>query len=106
PVEGKILFSNGKVLPAGTRLLFTPGEGDRAGAKAVVSEDGSFKVTHLSGAEGAEVGKYTILLAAPEGDHGSLFKSVPREHYDGGVLNTEVKEGLPPLDLRVMVKRR
>src|SRR5262245_49019990 len=75
PVEGKILFADGKPLAAGTRLMFTPGEGGTGTAVGVTGDDGSIKVTHVSGAKGAEIGKYTILLAAPEdGDKNAFFK--------------------------------
>jgi hypothetical protein len=106
PVEGRILFSNGRALPAGTRLMFNPGDGTARTATGVTAEDGSFTVLHASGAKGAEVGKYTVVLAAPEGDSGAFFKIVPRDYYDGGMLAVDVKEGMPPLDLKVVVRRR
>jgi hypothetical protein len=101
PVQGKLLFSDGKPLPAGTRLLFTPGEGDTGTATGVTTDDGSFKVTHVSGSTGAEVGKYAILLAAPERQQEAFMKIVPKEYYDGGVFFADVKEGMGPLDFKV-----
>ena len=52
------------------------------------------------------VGKYTILLRAPEGNDGSFFKLIPSEYYDGGVLNADVAEGMTPLTLKVKVRPR
>jgi hypothetical protein len=104
PVGGKILFSDGKPLPAGTRLIFNPGEGGTGTASGVTAPDGSFKVTHVAGTTGAEVGKYAVLLAAPEHDREGFFKIVPRSYYDGGILFAEVKEGMQPLELRVKKK--
>ncbi|MCI0465289.1 MAG: hypothetical protein L0Z62_50855 [Gemmataceae bacterium] len=101
PVTGKLLFADGKPLPAGTRLIFNPGEGGAGSASGVTSADGSFTVTHVTGKTGAEVGKYAVLLAAPEGGRESFFKIVPKEYYDGGVFFAEVKEGMPPLELKV-----
>ncbi len=101
PVEGKISFTDGKSLPAGTRLIFNPGEGGIGTATAVTAPDGSFKVAHVSGGTGAEIGKYSVQLAAPEGDTGSFFKIIPREYCDGGLLHAEVKEGMAPLDFKV-----
>ena len=106
PVEGTILFSDGEPLPAGTRLIFNPGEGGVGTAKGVTDQDGSFKVTHVSRARGAEVGKYTILLAAPEDEPEAFFKAVPPEYYEGGNLNAEVKEDMPPLDLKVKKRKQ
>jgi hypothetical protein len=106
PVEGRILFSNGKALPAGTRLMFNPGDGTARTATGVTGEDGSFTVVHASGAKGAEVGRYTVLLAAPERESGAFFKIVPKDYYDGGMLAVDVVEGMPPLDLKVIVRRR
>lgn len=104
-VEGKILFSDGKPLPAGIRLLFDPGEGGTGTAEGVTDENGSFKVTHVTGAKGAEVGKYSVLLQAPKGNEGNFYKIVPKEYYDGGALAVEVKEGMPPLNLKVKRRR-
>jgi hypothetical protein len=101
PVEGKILFGDGKPLPAGTRLIFNPGQGGTGTATGITEADGSFKVTHVSGRRGAEVGTYAILLAAPEGERESFVKIVPEKYREGGVLSMEVKEGMPPLELRV-----
>ncbi len=104
PVEGKLLFTDGKPLPAGTQLLFTPGEGGTGAASGLTSADGSFQVTHVSGTQGAEVGKYAVLLAAPEANREGFFQIVPKDYYEGGVFFTEVKEGMPPLDLKVKKK--
>jgi hypothetical protein len=101
PVEGRIVFADGQPLPPGTRLIFNPVEGGAAAATAVTAADGSFKVTHISGAGGTEPGRYTVLLAAPEGDPGNFFRIVPPAYYDGGSLHVEAKEGMAPLHLKV-----
>src|SRR5438477_6200867 len=89
PVEGMIAFADGRKLPAGTRLLFNPGDGGTGAATAVTAEDGSFKAVRLGGRGGVEVGKYTVLLAAPEGDRGAFFRMLPKDYYDGGVFAVE-----------------
>ena len=65
PVDGKIHFANGKTLPAGTLLLFNPSAGGASAATGVTADDGAFKLVHASGQEGAELGKYAVLLRAP-----------------------------------------
>src|SRR5262245_44319380 len=70
PVEGTLAFADGRKLPAGTRLLFNPGDGSAGAATAVTAEDGTFKAIRSGGRAGVEVGKYTVLLAAPDGDNG------------------------------------
>ena len=104
PVSGKVLFADGKPLPAGTRLLFNPAEGGNQTARGVTATDGTIQVTHATGAAGAEVGKYAVLLVAPEGDNGTFFKLVPRDYYDGGILTAEVREGMAPLEFKVRTR--
>jgi len=106
PVEGTIAFADGRKLPAGTRLLFNPGDGTAGAATAVAAEDGTFKAVRLGGRAGVEVGKYTVLLAAPEKDNGAFFRMLPKDYYDGGVFAVQVREGMPPVELKVVVRRR
>lgn len=105
-VEGKIHYSDGKPLPAGTRLLFNPYEGGMGTAEGVTDGEGSFKMTHVTGIQGAEVGKYSVVLQAPEGEEGKFYKFVPKDYYDGGAFAVEVKEGMQPLDLKVLKRRK
>jgi hypothetical protein len=105
PVEGRIRFSDGKALPAGTQLVFNPVEGRTGTAVGITSEDGSFKLTHVTTGEGAEVGKYSVLLKAPQGDSGSFYTIVPKDYWDVGVFAIEVKEGMAPLELKVAKKK-
>ena len=102
-VNGKILFADGKALPAGTQLIFHPSEGGSGGASASTGADGSFSVEHVSGTMGAEVGKYIVTLAAPPDDT-SFHNMVPKAYCDGGVLVVDVKEGMSPVDLKVKRK--
>lgn len=106
PVEGTLAFADGRKLPAGTRLLFNPGDGSAGAATAVTAEDGTFKAVRSGGRTGVEVGKYTVLLAAPEGDNGTFFRMLPKDYYDGGVFAVDVREGMPPVELKVFVRRR
>lgn len=106
PVTGKIAFSDGRMLPAGTRLMFNPGDGATESAIAVVAADGSFEADRVSGRKGLLAGKYTVLLRAPESSDGSFFKQVPSEYVDGGVLDADVKSDMPPLNLVVKVRKR
>jgi hypothetical protein len=101
PVEGKVTFKDGKPLPTGTLVVLNPVEGRVGTASGKTDESGGFKLTHVSGSNGAEVGKYTVQLRAPEGAAAEFGKLVPGEYADGSVLSAEVKEGMPPLELVV-----
>jgi hypothetical protein len=105
-VTGTITFSDGKPLPTGTRLMFNPAEGLTETAVAVTGPDGAFEARRSSGKKGVMVGKYTILLRAPEGSNGDFFRIIPKDYYDGGVLDADVKEGMPPLKLQVKLGKR
>jgi hypothetical protein len=100
PVAGKITFADGRPLPAGTTVLLNPSEGRVGTASGKTSADGSFELTHVTGASGAEVGKYTVKLLAPEGD-AEFYKTVPKDVVNGEVLVAEVKEGMGALELTV-----
>lgn len=102
PVEGKITFKDGSNLPEGTMLVFNPTEGRVGGASAKVKGDGSFKAEHVNGSTGAEIGKYRIVLRAPEGDNGDFYKLMAREYYGDGFLDIDVTEGMAPVDLKVV----
>lgn len=102
PAQGKITFTDGKTLPKGTRVVLNPSEGGSGTASGATEDDGTFKLTHVTGREGAEVGKYTVVLLAPEGDSsGDFFKLVPKDYYDGGQLTAEIKAGMQPLAFTV-----
>jgi hypothetical protein len=93
-VEGKITFEDGSPLPIGTRVVFNPSEGKVGTSTGITDASGSFKLVHVSGSSGAEVGKYNIMLLAPEdGNTAAFYKQVPRDYYEGGVLTTEIKQG-------------
>jgi hypothetical protein len=104
PVTGKLTFADGKPLPKGTKLLFNPSEGGMGTASAVTDADGSFTATHVNGTTGAEVGKYTVVLRAPDGEDARFYKLIPKDYYDAGAFAVEVAEGMPPLDLKVKKK--
>jgi hypothetical protein len=106
PVNGTIAFSDGRPLPSGTRLMFNPGDGATESAIAVAGTDGTFEAHRVSGQKGVAIGKYTILLRAPEGDNGSFFKMIPNEYYDGGALDADIREGMSPLNLKVKSRKR
>lgn len=105
PVEGKITFADGSLLPQGTRLLFNPVEGGVGSAVAEVGAAGSFKVTHSGGGSGAEAGKYIVLLSPPK-DEGNFYKVIPKDYYDGGVLAAEIREGMSPLEFKVLKSKK
>ena len=92
PVQGSVAFADGSKLPAGTQLLFNPSEGGVGAAVGTTTEDGSFEVVHPSGSKGAEVGKYTVQLRAPEGQDADFYKSVKQEFYDPGGADGRGKE--------------
>jgi hypothetical protein len=91
-VEGKIKLADGKPPPAGTKLLFNPTEGRTGTASATTAADGSFKLTHVSGTSGAEVGKYTVLLSPPTPEDKEFYKLIPKDVAEGGLF-AEIKEG-------------
>jgi hypothetical protein len=101
PVSGKIKFADGAPLPRGTRLVFNPSVGISKTATGETSEDGSFKLTHASGKEGAEEGMYSVQLLAPDGDSGEFFKLLPSEYTDGSKLTADIKAGMTPLEFSV-----
>ena len=84
-VQGKILFQDGKTLPAGTRLIFSPAHGGTGEHFAVADDNGVFDVEHVNGRSGAEIGKYMVLLAAPEDNPAPFFEIIPKEYYEGGI---------------------
>jgi hypothetical protein len=99
PVEGKILFADGKPLPKGTRLIFNPNVGNMGSATAVTDEAGTFQVTHQSGSKGAAIGKYSVQLIAPEGGQATFYKAIPSKYYEGtGELVADITEGMSPLN--------
>ncbi|MCI0703952.1 MAG: hypothetical protein L0241_23075 [Planctomycetia bacterium] len=97
-VEGKIKFNDGKPLPAGTKLMFNPTEGRTGTATATTEADGSFKLTHVSGSSGAEVGKYTIQVLPPTEAEKEFYKQVSKDKAEGSLF-AEIKEGMGPLEL-------
>jgi hypothetical protein len=101
PVVGKVRFADGTPVPKGTRVVFNPGEGASRVASGETAEDGSYQLTHASGKAGAEEGKYSVQLLAPEKDAGDFFKVVPREYNDGSKLTADVKAGVGPVDFTV-----
>jgi hypothetical protein len=105
PVTGKIALASGKKLPVGTRLVFEPVEGRVGTALAAVSEDGSFQATHVTGATGAEVGKYTVKLLPPEAGSPEFSKLVPKQCQEEAFAFAEVKAGMAPLDFNVPASR-
>jgi len=100
PVEGKLKLSDGKPPPAGTKLMFNPAEGRTGTASATTEADGSFKLIHVSGSKGAEVGKYSVQLTPPQGSEKEFYKLVPRDVAEGTLI-AEIKEGMGPLELTI-----
>lgn len=102
PVEGKIVFQDGKPLPGGTRLIFNPAAGNMGTATGITDESGTFKVVHHTGRNGAGIGKYTVQVVAPEGQGAEFYKKVSRTYFDnGGILTAEVAEGMGPITFTV-----
>lgn len=98
--RGRVVFADGKPLPAGTTVLLDPTEGGVGTASGNTDSDGSFTLTHVSGSGGPEVGMYTVKLLAPEGDR-DFYRSIPSGVVNGDVLIAEIKEGMGPLELKV-----
>ncbi|GBD35915.1 hypothetical protein HRbin36_01030 [bacterium HR36] len=100
-VSGKVLFDDGAPLPAGTRIILEPMEGGIGAASGETSADGSFRLRHVSGKTGAELGQYRVRLAAPKGDHGAFLQLVPPSYVEGNELFLEVKQSMGEVTLRV-----
>lgn len=103
-VEGKAKFSDGKPLPTGTKLMFNPAEGRTGTASATVEADGAFKLIHVSGSTGAEVGKYSIQVTPPKEAATEFYKLVSKDAAEG-TLFAEIKEGMGPLELTLQKKK-
>jgi hypothetical protein len=103
-VEGKIKFSDGKPLPAGTTLLFNPAEGRTGTASATTEADGSFKLKHVSGSSGAEVGKYTVQVIPPKDAEQEFYKQVSKDKAEGSLV-ADIKEGMGPLEFTLQKGR-
>lgn len=102
PVEGKITFEDGSSLPEGTRVVFNPSEGKVGTSSGTTDATGTFKLVHVSGTAGAEVGKYHVQLLAPEGGNAAAFyKQIPRDYYEGGMLTADVQSEVAPIALKV-----
>ena len=97
-VEGKIRLSDGKPPPAGTKLMLNPTEGRTGTASAVTESDGSFKLTHVNGSTGAEIGKYTVQVIPPKEAEKDFYKQVSKDNAEGSLV-AEIKEGMGPLEL-------
>jgi hypothetical protein len=102
-VEGTIKTSDGKLLPAGTKMLFNPTEGRTGTASATTEADGSFKLTHVSGTAGAEIGKYTVLLTPPSGGEKEFYKYISKSAAEDSLF-AEIKDGMGPLNLTVKTR--
>ena len=100
PVEGRLKLSDGKLPPVGTKLLFSPAEGRTGTASATTDAGGAFKLTHVSGSDGAEIGKYTVQLLPPPSGDKEFYKLIPRDTADGALF-AEIKAGMGPLELTV-----
>lgn len=98
PVEGTAKFSDGKPLPAGTKLMFNPTEGRTGTASATVGADGAFKLTHVTGSGGAEIGKYTVQVTPPQESAAEFYKAVSKDRAEGSLF-AEIKEAMGPLEL-------
>ncbi len=107
-VSGTIGFEDGKKLPAGTKVVFSPVLGGAGAAMAETDADGNFALEHVSGARGAEVGAYVVELRSPSGMEQEFYASVPSSYTDGGMLSANVPEngGSIELVLRNNRKRR
>src|SRR4051812_30612282 len=97
PVNGKITFANGKPVPQGTKVLFRPEAGGNM-AGGVTDRDGNYKLA-VGPKEGAEPGKYFVVIQPPEDD-----KTVPPKYAEGS-LTAEVRENMPPLDFKLEPKK-
>lgn len=102
PVEGKLVFADGTPLPAGTSIRLDPVAGEAGTATGTIDATGAFKLTHVSGRTGAEVGKYTVVLIPPKEGTAEFQKLVPKDYYEGsGALVADIQEGMKPLELQV-----
>lgn len=95
-VSGKVSLAGGKNLPEGTQLVFSPTDGnDRGTATGIVSQDGSFELTHASGRKGAVEGKYLVELRPPKSADASFWKQVPASLGSGSVAAVSIAANQP-----------
>jgi hypothetical protein len=59
-------------------------------------------LTHVSGASGAEIGKYTIQVTPPKESAAEFYKLVSKDKAEGS-LSAEIKEGMGPLELTLQM---
>jgi hypothetical protein len=104
PVKGRVVFEDGKPLPVGTRIILEPVDPDRKPATGEVKDDGSFELKHSAGANGAEIGKYRVRIAAPANDSQNFFQMVPESYAEGNELMLEVKPDSTEVTLKVRRK--
>jgi hypothetical protein len=65
PVQGKVVFENGDVLPGGW-LIFEPlDENLKASATADIQSDGTFQLVTDGRAAGAMAGSYCVVITPP-----------------------------------------
>lgn len=100
PVQGTIKFSDGQLLPPGTKLMFEPVEGRTGTATATVEADGRFVATHVSGRSGVETGKYIVQLVPPPEQQKEFFRLISPEVAEG-YLTADIHEGMGMLALTV-----
>lgn len=98
--SGKIAFDNGRPLPLGTVVRFDPQEGRVGTASGTVSADGTFTVTHASGAAGIEIAAYTVTLLPAAGTAEQFTIAVPAR-YRENFLTTIVTAETTVIDLTV-----
>jgi hypothetical protein len=96
PVKGKITLPDGKLLPAGGRVVFVyiqddPNAPGLANSEGKIGEDGSYTLA-TNGKPGAPRGKYRVGLAA--GQRGNkAWSVVPRKYF--------IKSNASPLEVEV-----
>jgi hypothetical protein len=62
PAGGQVVFSDGKPLPGGN-IEFAPQEGTvRTSARAMIQEDGTFRLTTFEDGDGAIEGQHRVLI--------------------------------------------
>ena len=112
PVEG-ILSVDGKPVPQGMQILFTPEGPDAEPCKAITNDSGRYVAYHKPGMKGLLPGRYVVSIVSPEDDvSGTLIippqlagiKIPDRYRVGRSELTCEVSRNGATLDIDIVTK--
>lgn len=101
PVTGRVLFKDGKPLPPGGMIYFSPVDpSNHTGARAYLEEDGTFTLSTDAEGDGSLLGKFKVSIKPPpqgrgEDDPRANVNIIDPKYYsfDKSGIEVEVKPG-------------